>query len=396
MTNRNFDEWLSKFRPSISSYDYYIDFEKVVRNVEEIKVELNILNSLIGSKSIEEDFEKIVTKYPETLQCIPLLLAVRGNEIYAQDEEGAFLYNFKKMNYSVEQYKVFMRKTGLFDMIANHLVNNLVDYALGIETGLDSNGRKNRGGHQMEDLVEKYIVAAGFEKDVNYFKEMYLKDIEERINPYNLQIGMKIEICPGREYTRPEMPGNTGDSGISNNNGKGNLKELMRMAWLNHTYLLRMLLVSMAADLPDQQELVTALIDNAEEIADLFGRYYPENTVNSLRDLLVRQVELTGGLITQKKEGRTKDTVEQVRRLNENADRIAELLASATPEYEESVLKEMFRMHVDLTGQEISERLAGNYEKDLQTFWNIQRQIIAMADYFANGLETEAKESGLR
>ena len=136
------------------------------------------MNSLIGSKSIEEDFEKIVTKYPETLQCIPLLLAVRGNEIYAQDEEGAFLYNFKKMNYSVEQYKVFMRKTGLFDMIANHLVNNLVDYALGIETGLDSNGRKNRGGHQMEDLVEKYIVAAGFEKDVNYFKEMYIKDIE--------------------------------------------------------------------------------------------------------------------------------------------------------------------------------------------------------------------------
>ena len=178
MTKRNFDKWLSKFRPSISSYDYYIDFEKVVRNVEEIKVELNILNSLIGSKNIEEDFERIVTKYPETLQCVPLLLAVRGYEIYAQDEEGAFLYNFKKMNYSVERYKVFMRKTGLFDMIANHLVNNLVDYAMGIETGLDSNGRKNRGGHQMEDLVEKYIKAAGFVKDVSYFKEMYIKDIE--------------------------------------------------------------------------------------------------------------------------------------------------------------------------------------------------------------------------
>lgn len=180
MTNRDFDEWLSKFRPSISSYDYYINFDKVVRNVEEIKVELNILNSLIGSKNIEEDFEKIVSKYPETLQCVPLLLAVRGYEIYAQDEDGAFLYNFKNMNYDVEQYKVFMRKTGLFDMIANHLVNNLVDYALGIETGLDSNGRKNRGGHQMEDLVEKYILAAGFKKDVNYFKEMYLKDIEQK------------------------------------------------------------------------------------------------------------------------------------------------------------------------------------------------------------------------
>ena len=151
MTERNFDEWLSKFRPSISSYDYYIDYEKVIKNVDEIKVELNILNSLIGSKNIENEFEKIVTKYPETLKCIPLLLAVRGNEIYAQDEEGAFLYNFKTMNYDVEQYKVFMCKTGLFDMIANHIVNNLVDYALGIETGLDSNGRKNRGGHQMEN-----------------------------------------------------------------------------------------------------------------------------------------------------------------------------------------------------------------------------------------------------
>ena len=180
--SRDFNAWLSGFRDSIADYGYYIDFEKVIKNVDEIKVELNILNSLIGSKNIEDEFEKIVTKYPEALKCIPLLLAVRGNEIYAQDEEGAFLYNFKTMNYDVEQYKVFMRKTGLFDMIANHIVNNLVDYVLGIETGLDSNGRKNRGGHQMEDLVEKYIVAAGFEKNVNYFKEMYLSDVEKQWN----------------------------------------------------------------------------------------------------------------------------------------------------------------------------------------------------------------------
>lgn len=182
MVNRDFKEWLGKFRESISGYDYYIDFGKVVKNVNEIKMELNILNCLIGSENIEEDFEKMVNKYPETLKCIPLLLAVRGNEIYAQDEAGAFLYDFKKVNHDVEQYKVFMRKTGLFDMLQKHLVNNLVDYAMGVETGLDSNGRKNRGGHQMEDLVEKYIVAAGFEKNVNYFKEMYLKDIEKRWN----------------------------------------------------------------------------------------------------------------------------------------------------------------------------------------------------------------------
>lgn len=177
---RDFNEWLNKFRLSISGYDYYVDFKKVISNVEGIKVELNILNSLIGSKTIENDFETILAKYPNVLRCVPILLAVRGYEIYAQDNDGSFLYRFDRMNYSVEQYKDFMKKTGLFDMIANHLVSNLVDYVYGVETGLDSNGRKNRGGHQMEDLVESYIIKAGFTKDVTYFKEMYLSDVEER------------------------------------------------------------------------------------------------------------------------------------------------------------------------------------------------------------------------
>lgn len=180
MNNRNFSEWLSGFRDSIADYGYYIDFEKVHRNVDNIKVELNILNSLIGSKNIEEDFEKLIGKYPETLKCIPLLLAVRSNEIYAIDSDGDYTYNFKKPNLSVEQYKVFMRKTGLFDLIENHIVNNLVDYATGVETGLDSNGRKNRGGHLMENLVESFIQKAGFVKDESYFKEMYIHQITDK------------------------------------------------------------------------------------------------------------------------------------------------------------------------------------------------------------------------
>lgn len=134
------------------------------------------MNSLIGSKNIEVDFRNLLEKYPEILQCVPILLAVRYNEIYARDDEGAFYYDFSRKNCSVEQYIVFMKKTGLMDLIANHLVNNLVDYVLGVETGLDSNGRKNRGGHQMEDLVEDYIKKTGSE----YYKEMYLADIEKK------------------------------------------------------------------------------------------------------------------------------------------------------------------------------------------------------------------------
>ena len=180
MANRDFMIWLSEFRDSIADYGYYIDFEKVHRNVESIKVELNILNSLIGSDNIEDDFENLIKKYPEVLKCIPLLLAVRANEIYAIDGDGAYTFNFKKPNLSVQQYKMFMRKTGLFDLIANHIVNNLVDYATGVETGLDSNGRKNRGGHLMENLVESFIKKAGFVKDETYFKEMYIHQITEK------------------------------------------------------------------------------------------------------------------------------------------------------------------------------------------------------------------------
>lgn len=175
--SRDFKTWLSGFRDSISDYSYYVNFDKVYRNVDSIKVELNILNSLIGSENIENEFELLVEKYPETLKCIPILLAVRANEIYAIDGDGEFTYNFRKANQSVEQYKVFMRKTGLFDLLANHLIHNLVDYATGVETGLDSNGRKNRGGHLMENLVESYIKKAGFIKDKTYFKEMYIHEI---------------------------------------------------------------------------------------------------------------------------------------------------------------------------------------------------------------------------
>ena len=175
---RDFNTWLGQMRSSINGYNYYVDFPKVYSNVYSIKIELNIMNSLIGSEDIESDFIALLKKYPEILKCIPALLAVRQSEIYAQDADGSFSYDFFKINHSIEQYIVFMKKTGLMDLISKHVINNLVDYALGIETGLDSNGRKNRGGHQMENLVESFIKKTGAE----YYKEMYLTDIEKKWN----------------------------------------------------------------------------------------------------------------------------------------------------------------------------------------------------------------------
>ena len=178
--SRSFNDWITGFRNSIADYGYYTDFNKVYRNVDGIKIELNILNTLIGSKDIEADFSVLIANYPEVLKCIPLLLAVRAHEIYCQDENGGFLYNFNSWDIEPERYTYFMRQTGLFDLLKNHVVNNLVDYATGVETGLDSNGRKNRGGHLMEDLVERFIKKAGFIRDETYFKEMYIHQITEK------------------------------------------------------------------------------------------------------------------------------------------------------------------------------------------------------------------------
>ena len=182
MASRDFNTWLSSFRYSIADFGYYIDFAKVYKNVDSIKIELNILNSLIGSKNIESDFESLIAKYPETLKCIPILLAVREYEIFAGENGDVKLYTFNKQINTIEEYKLFMRKTGLFDLLSNHIINNLYDYVTGVETGLDSNGRKNRGGHQMEDLVESYIQKAGFKRDVNYFKEMYVSEVSRKWN----------------------------------------------------------------------------------------------------------------------------------------------------------------------------------------------------------------------
>ncbi len=178
MNNRNFATWLATFRQSINSYGYYTDFKRVYANAEKLKIEISMLNTLVGAKNIEAEFESILNRYPECLKVIPVLLAVRKMEIFCQDNNGACNYIFSRKAQSVEQYKYFMRKTGLFDMLENHVISNLYDYVMGIEVGLDSNSRKNRGGHQMENLVEYYLIKSG----VEYYKEMYLTEIERKWN----------------------------------------------------------------------------------------------------------------------------------------------------------------------------------------------------------------------
>lgn len=187
---RDFNVWFSNFKENISDYKYYTDFNKVYKNVDSLKIELNILNSLIGSQNIESEFNELLSRYPEVIKAIPILIAKREKDIYCQDENGGVIYTFnfaksskdKNKMKTREEYTYFMRETGLFDLLKNHIINNLVDYVTGVEVGLDSNGRKSRSGDLMENLVESYIKKAGFIKGETYFKEMLLSDIETKWN----------------------------------------------------------------------------------------------------------------------------------------------------------------------------------------------------------------------
>lgn len=160
---RDFNSWFNTFINNIYTYDFFTDFNKVYSNVNDLKVELNILSTLIGSNNIEEDFKTIINRYPETLKCIPILLAIRQQELIINDSTGEKIINFETYNKKdIDLYTKFMRETGLFHLLADSKIKSLIDYITGVEVGLDSNARKNRTGKTMETLVETYIKKTGY------------------------------------------------------------------------------------------------------------------------------------------------------------------------------------------------------------------------------------------
>ena len=148
MNNRNFSDWLSNFKSSISSYDYYVDFDKAIQNATKFKPELHLMNSLIGSGQIENDFMALINKYPEVLKVIPSLLAVRSTEIpiYEVGELINYKFDGNDSDLRPQDYTDFMRETGLFSLMESKTISNLQDYITGVEVGLDSNARKIEAG----------------------------------------------------------------------------------------------------------------------------------------------------------------------------------------------------------------------------------------------------------
>jgi type II restriction enzyme len=204
---KDFDAWLSQFKTSISNYGYYMNFDTVMSNLDMYREKLTRYNDLLGVEDVESAFEQMIKEDSTLIEVIPILVAIRSKNVFVLHDGIEHQFDFKKMNYPLEKYTEFMREMGIFDLFKSGYVKDIPSMVVGVEMGLNTNARKNRGGRLMESLVENELINAGFVKNETYFKEMYISDIEEQFGidlsciSHNKQIEKRFDfVVKGKDY----------------------------------------------------------------------------------------------------------------------------------------------------------------------------------------------------
>ncbi len=150
---KSFDDFLSQLSTTNSTLDFFVDFEKVSRHVEKISIQLNQLNYLLGKENLEAAVHQLFEENSKCFSVLNILIAVRNNRpVLDDDGEVVHLHDYFQSADLVYEYLV---KTGLDLVFKNKKIKNLEDYIYGIEVGLDTNARKNRGGKNMEKAIAK-------------------------------------------------------------------------------------------------------------------------------------------------------------------------------------------------------------------------------------------------
>ncbi|RFT14953.1 MAG: Type II restriction enzyme MjaIII [Candidatus Saccharicenans subterraneus] len=170
-------------------HGFFVDWEKVKNNVKKCQIELNILNTLIRNSNFNEKLKEILTKYPEVLPCVPLLLAIHGVyldviEDITADNYEIIRYDFSKRKLTDEekdQIIIFFEKTGLKKFFIELSTSSLQDYLYGIEVGTDSNARKNRSGRIAEIMLRNQIEKIKDEPDIEVLMvQKSFKELENK------------------------------------------------------------------------------------------------------------------------------------------------------------------------------------------------------------------------
>ncbi|MBU3924662.1 type II restriction endonuclease [Patescibacteria group bacterium] len=191
-SNEVFDFIITNLKPSNMLWSYFVNWDKVLRNTKQIELALNNLNYLIGKDNFDKEFKFLLKENPNLVKAIPALVVRDGSnkkkfKILVDYKNKKLVYedyDFSKdklTDEDIEKYLTFVKESGLKDLIVNKKIKNLVDYMIGVEAGLDSNGRKNRGGHAMEDIVEAFIIDLCNKKKLKYLKEANAEKLNENL-----------------------------------------------------------------------------------------------------------------------------------------------------------------------------------------------------------------------
>ena len=174
-TKQQFDLFMSQLKETNASLSFYCDFQKISSNVEAIAIKLNQLNYLIGQEDLDGAICRLWKENPSVFSVLDILIAVRSadNKMAILEDGSVVLIN--KLFHSVEGVIDYIHGTGLDEVLQNKKIKNLVDYVFGVETGLDTNARKNRSGHLMENRVASAFDKAG----VIYRQEVYSTEYPE-------------------------------------------------------------------------------------------------------------------------------------------------------------------------------------------------------------------------
>lgn len=168
-TELEFKTFMSQLKETNQSLNFFCDFDKINSNVENIKLSLCMLNSLIGSTNLRASVETIWNRDKTAFNVMDILIAVRSEGKKKVLNSLGECVVLDTLFHSVDGVMEFLIDTGLADVFQTQKITNLVDYVFGVETGLDSNARKNRSGHVMEDVVADLFADNG----ITYRKEVY-------------------------------------------------------------------------------------------------------------------------------------------------------------------------------------------------------------------------------
>lgn len=180
--SKTFTELSDTFKSSIKTWDYFVNWKKVFANGTDLEIVLNKLNYLLGKENLKEEFKKLYASNPDIVKALPVLLAVRENslEIFDKATKESEFFDFTGTENDPDKYFEFLEKSGLARLFQKDGIKNLVDYVTGVEVGLDSNGRKNRGGTLMEEIVETYIKDFSAKRGFEYLAQARATDIKAK------------------------------------------------------------------------------------------------------------------------------------------------------------------------------------------------------------------------